>query len=209
MTLSELAYFYTPDQWVGIGFGLAAIIVLVYFWRSHRKTTALDRHLKQAVDQVGSTRMRDAMLPDGMEGFIFIDYIILTPGGIMLFYLVNMPGYIFGAMKMDEWTQMIGRKSIRFRNPLYGLGEAIRVVCNYVPNIPVDGRVVFADSAEFPKGVPEKVCSLKNLPEELGKFSKHIDEFDLQAAWNQLTATVEQTRAENQVDQRITRYNRV
>lgn len=206
MRIEDIKYLWVHLPWAGVATAMVMLMLLSYAWHRHRKDTALERSLKRTINTLGKKSIQDAMLPDGIDGFVFVDHILLLPAGIFMFNLKNMPGYVFGAMKMDQWTQMLNNKSNYFRNPLYDLGEALRVVRAHLPDTRVEGQVVFWQTAKFPKGMPENVCMLSQLPEVLEQFQQEDEAEEVEQAWGKLVDLINKTREENQYDHRVTVY---
>ena len=59
-----------------------------------------------------------------------------------------------------------------FSNPLPALYDRVAAVRHIVRDVPVEGRVLFLDGAEFKKGVPSMVCNLDELHAEFGESDK-------------------------------------
>jgi hypothetical protein len=153
--------------------------------------------------------LRDALIPDDEGGIVAVDYVVLMPGGILLFYLMNMPGNIYGGMRMDQWTQLLGSKSNHFGNPLYALGESVRVVRSLLPGIKVEGKVVFLPSAQFPKGRPENVCLLNALPDEISSLYIPANKIEMNDAWDKLVSIINGNQNQNYLQAKITRFDRI
>lgn len=82
------------------------------------------------------------------------DHLALTPAGLLVVETKTYSGIILGQPNESTWTQAIGRQRHRFQNPLRQNFAHVRVIEALVPDIPVEGRVVFASHAQFPKGLP-------------------------------------------------------
>ena len=81
---------------------------------------------------------------------------------------------------------MIGQKSYRFKNPLHELDYQIKAISASIPNVPVNGFLFFHHLAAFPKGHPERVIYLENIPAELIRDKKKPVETSVDAAWSDL-----------------------
>jgi hypothetical protein len=130
-------------------------------WRARRS-------LQQRIGAVASEVLRDVILPDGGDGWFHVDYVLLTATGILVIDLRDVPGLIFGGEQMDEWAVMFRNRRSTFPNPLgplYDRVAAVRLLAG--EGVPVEGRVVFTDRAEFPKGHPRLVTPLAQLAEAL------------------------------------------
>ena len=83
---------------------------------------------------------------------------------------------------------MLGQKSYRFSNPLYDLDCQIKAVSECVPNIQVDGYLFFDHLAEFPKGRPDRVLQLDQIPDKLRSTKKVKVDKTVMTAWKKLRA---------------------
>jgi hypothetical protein len=73
---------------------------------------------------------------------------------------------------MQDWTVISDNHRFTFSNPLPALHDRIAAVRQIVRQVPVEGRVVFLDGADFRKGVPNMVCGLDELAEQFGEESR-------------------------------------
>jgi hypothetical protein len=67
---------------------------------------------------------------------------------------------------MQDWTVIGADRRYTFANPQPALYDRIAAVRQIVRQVPVTGRLLFLDDAEFSKGVPGLVCGLDELMEE-------------------------------------------
>jgi len=84
----------------------------------------------------------------------------------------NAIGTIFGSDKMQEWTVISNERRYTFSNPQAALYDRIAAVRHIVRQVPVAGRILFLDGAEFTKGVPDLVSNLDELLDEFGEADK-------------------------------------
>ena len=52
-----------------------------YFWRQLQKSQH-ERQIHRMLESLGVKYLHDIILPDGIEGYTYIDYLLLTPNGI-------------------------------------------------------------------------------------------------------------------------------
>lgn len=132
---------------------LCAAPLAYWLWRRHhRPRRELDRILRRHAHDV----LYDLVIPDGLDGHIHLDYLLLTDRGLLVVDTLNVQGVVFGAPRMDEWAVMQGHSRHAFRNPLYPLQDRVAAVKHLVGGkTEVDGVVAFCRGAEFPRGVPE------------------------------------------------------
>jgi len=159
--------------------GLAAFLG----YRRWRKVQARRRRLQQ-VAAVAFDMMQDVLVPDGSEGHLHLDFLLLTAAGLLVVDLRDVPGMIFGSESMDEWTVMDGVRRSTFPNPLGPLYDRIAAVKLAAGKAPVDGRVVFLPRGRFPKGRPPRVSLLESLAEEFGAADRSLDPSPA-AAWQE------------------------
>jgi hypothetical protein len=109
---------------------------------------------------------------------------LLTSQGLLILHIKDVQGVVFGSDKMQDWT-VISKdrrftfsnphskdRRFTFSNPQPALYDRIAAVRQIVRQVPVEGRVLFLDGAEFTKGVPSMVCTLDELLEEFGEKDK-------------------------------------
>ena len=121
--------------------------LLFHFYR--RRTTQVE----QILDSIGFDRIHNVILPNADGGEILIDQLLLTTQGLLIVEIKEVQGTVFGSNKMQDWTVIATNREV-------------------VKQIPVAGRVVFLDGAEFSKGVPELVASLEELAAEFGESDR-------------------------------------
>ncbi len=152
--------------------GVVAALVLAVgglLLRRHFKVPKLDRQLRRLFRKSHAPYLHDVLLPDGMDGQIHLDYLVLGAGGLYVIDVKPHDGLIFGADRMDQWAQVKGMRTYRFQNPLTDNMMRIGSIRSLVPQVPVQGRVVFPDAGDFPKGVPEGVATVASLSGEIGR----------------------------------------
>lgn len=159
---------------------LLLLIVVLLMLRKRINSSWLNFKTRRCLERLGAKQASDLRLPDGLGGYFLIDRLILSEHGISLLMHNRYPGKIFCADHIDDWTQMLGKKSYRFKNPFYNLDLQVKAVSRFVPGVPVNGFVFFDHLAEFPKGHPERVIYPKRIPQEL----KHIKAGQVQSSVN-------------------------
>lgn len=143
---------------------------LTRYWARGRH----ERRIRAAMEKLSKDMLTDVSLPDGEDHFIFYDYILLTPAGIVVVDVKNFSGLLFGGEKIHTWTQVLGRRSYKFDNPLYPIQARVASVKVLVPDVPVLGYVVFTNAGRFPKGKPERVIMVDRVLDELSHLSKDV-----------------------------------
>lgn len=141
---------------------LAAGALSVLWYRRRRARRAIDRRL----ERVAYDALKNVLLPNGMGGQIHVNYLLLTPRGVLVIDVLDVPGAIFAGDQMLEWTAIDGKGRYTFANPQSALFDRVAAVRMIAHDVPVEGRVVFTDRGEFPKGRPRWVLQFEDLAEE-------------------------------------------
>mgnify|MGYP000672060310 CR=1 FL=1 len=163
-----------------------SLLAVVLLNRRKIKHIWLNFKTRYRLNRLGFKQKTNFQWPDGLGNYFTIDRLILRHDGITLLVYKQYPGKIFCADNIDDWTQMLGQKSYRFKNPLGDLDCQIKAISACIPNVPVNGFLFFDQLAEFPKGHPDRVIYLKKIPEELRR-DKNLDvEESVLSAWKQL-----------------------
>ena len=162
------------------------LVIIIFLNRGKIRHIWLNFKTRYCLNRLGFKQKTNFQWPDGLGHYFTIDRLILRHDGISLLVHKRYPGKIFCADKMDDWTQMLGKKSYRFKNPLNDLDCLINTVSACIPGVPVDGFLFFDHMAEFPKGHPERVIYLNKIPEELLVDKKLEVQASVMSAWQQL-----------------------
>jgi hypothetical protein len=155
-----------PAELALIGALALALLVGAYLGYRHWRRRKAERDRLRAISAIGYDMIRDVLLPDGNEGQIHVDFLLLTAAGFLVVDLRDVPGVIFGGEQLDEWAVMNGSVRSTFQNPLGQLYDRLAVVRQVAGKAPVDGRVVFTARGSFPRGRPKRVVMLDALGEE-------------------------------------------
>lgn len=156
---------------VNVSWLLAVVLVLLVAWLVYRRRKARNR-LQRVLDEIGYDRLDGLVVPNSDEGEIQIDFLLLTSKGLLILHIKDAQGAVFGSDKMQDWTVISEDRRYTFSNPQPALYDRIAAVRNVVRQVPVEGRVLFLDGAEFKKGVPSMVCDLDELLAEFGEEDK-------------------------------------
>jgi hypothetical protein len=144
--------------------GASALVGLVMLYRWNRRRL-LRKARSAAVTSCGLESLQNVLVPDGQGGSLHVDFLLLTPRGVVVIDLRDVEGNIFGGDQMTEWTVMHRERRYTFSNPqtsLYDRIAAVRALCE----LPVEGRIVFSTRARFPKGLPRYTTMLDSLGAE-------------------------------------------
>ena len=147
------------------------LVLLLVVWLVYRRRMA-GGHLQRVLKDIAFARIEGLVVPDSDDGEIQIDYLLLTSQGLLILHIKDVEGVVFGSDKMQDWTVISKDRRFTFSNPQPALYDRIAAVRQIVRQVPVEGRVLFLDGAEFTKGVPSMVCTLDELHEQFGEKDK-------------------------------------
>jgi len=159
---------------------LAGVLLLLLAWFVYRRLNRGDR-MRQVLDEISYDRINRLLIPNGDEGEIQIDHLLLTSQGLLILDIKDASGAVFGSDKMQDWTVIGEERRYTFPNPQAGLYDRIAAVRHIVRQVPVDGRILFPDSAAFTKGVPDLVADLDALLSEFGESDKAAAKVKIEA----------------------------
>ena len=169
-----------------------AILALWFFVRRRQQRT---RTLQSVLNNIAFERIEGLIIPKADEGEIQIDHLVLTAQGLLITDIKDVQGNVFGSDKMEQWTVISDDKRFTFNNPQPALYDRIAAVRQVVRQVPVSGKVLFLDGANFSKGRPGMVASLDELQAEFGDWDKDAAKVKIEAFmphWEQIKARAEQ-----------------
>jgi hypothetical protein len=172
--------------------GLVLGVAVLWGWpryRDRRRRAAREARMRAAsVDYV-----RNVLVPDGSDTGLHVDYLLLTPQGLLILDLREVKGHVFGSDTMIEWAVIDGARRVAFGNPQAAMYDRLAAIKALVPDIPVEGRIVFSAAAIFPRGLPPMVWRESDIdPERLLGERRHAEErvAPWREAWSRLTAVL-------------------
>jgi hypothetical protein len=155
--------------WI-IACGVLATLLAVTAFALWRVTRTPRRRLLAMVKAISADHLHDIVIPDGLDGQIHLDLVLLTVRGILVLDVKDHRGSVFAGANMEQWTVMDGSRRISVRNPLGALHDRVEAVKQLVEHeVPVEGCAVFTGDAKFVKGRPEGVVLLSELRESFGQ----------------------------------------
>ena len=137
--------------------------------------------MQRVLAEIGHDRIDGLIIPNGEDGEIQIDHLLLTSQGLLVVDIKDVTGTVFGSDKMQEWTVISEGRRYTFPNPQAALYDRVAAVRHIIREVPVEGRLLFLDDAEFTKGIPEHVSDLDTLLAEFGEPDKRAAKFKLEA----------------------------
>lgn len=179
-------------MWLYIGLAFIAMLTLVILLLRYMRRTQHTRQINKLIRDISRSELRQVLMPDAVDGEVWLDYLLLTDGGLLVLDIRDYTGNLFGGESINEWTQLIGVKSHKFNNPLLELPARIQAVQALVGDVPVTGQVVFTRRGGFPKGQPEEVCMVDEVYDRLsGFFRPALPDAKLNEAWASVKAAVQ------------------
>jgi hypothetical protein len=161
------------------------LILALLFSYTTLRNWLKEQFLYRSVRKLGVAALRNIVIPDGMDGRVLIENIILSPDGIYILPIKRYCGIIFAADNIDTWTQVVGKRSYKFPNPLRELETYIMAVRNLLPDVNVAGYILVTRDAEFPKGKPERIIAVAAAADLLGITKREIPD-QLRNAWENI-----------------------
>lgn len=157
------------------------VLLLLVLWLWYRYVRGRGSKLDRVLDEIGFDRVDNLVIPNGDDGEIMIDQLLLTSQGLLVLEIKEVEGVVFGSDKMQDWTVISDERRYTFTNPQHALYDRIAAVREIVRQVPVAGRILFLDGAEFTKGTPDLVTSLEGLADEFGEENKKTAEVKVEA----------------------------
>jgi hypothetical protein len=164
--MAEILQYAEEEPWF-----LPVLALLLILWLLYRFSKRGDK-LQRTLTEIAHERVDALVIPNGDDGEIQLDYLLLTSQGLLILHIKDVQGTVFGSDKMQDWTVISDDRRYTFSNPQPALYDRIAAVRQIVNQVPVAGRVLFLDGSEFTKGVPGLVCNLDELLEEFGERDK-------------------------------------
>ena len=160
---------------------LAVAAVLLIVWLIVKIIRRKSGGLEHALAEISFDRIEGLIIPSADEGEILIDYLLLTSQGLLILEVKDVQGTLFGGDKLQDWTVITNERRFTFSNPQPALYDRIAAVKQIIREVPVAGRILFLDGAEFTKGTPGLVSNLTQLVEEFGEPDKKAAKFKIDA----------------------------
>ncbi len=147
----------------------------------YQRRFSKERRLKKVLGAIAHDRIDHLIIPSADEGEIQIDHLLLTAEGLLIVDIKDVSGAVFGSDKMQDWSVISDNHRFTFSNPQHGLYDRIAAVRQIVRQVPVSGRILFLDGAEFKKGVPGLVCTLDSILTEFFENDRAVGKSKIEA----------------------------
>lgn len=158
----------------------ALLLVLLLGWWLYRRGRG-GSHLERVLNDIGYDRIDGVLIPNGDDGEIQIDHLLLTSRGLLVVDIKDVAGTVFGSDKMENWTVIGDKHRFTISNPQPALYDRVAAVRHIVRQVPVEGRLVFLDGAVFTKGIPDMVARIDDLHAEFHEADKAAAKFKIDA----------------------------
>ena len=160
---------------------LSAVALLLIIWFLVRRYLLRQSPLEAALSEIAFERIEQLVIPNADEGEIQVEYLLLTTQGLLVLEVKDVQGTVFGSDKMQDWTVIAEDRRYTFTNPQPALYDRVAAVREIVRQVPVEGRILFLDGAEFTKGVPEYVTDLRELVAEFGEPDRSAAKYKIES----------------------------
>lgn len=153
----------TPELTATFSFVAASAGLIAYVSRSRRRTR---RTLLKAIRNISHDFIEHVVVPDGLDGAIQIDYLLLTARGLLVLDVKDVGGVVFAGTALERWAVIDGTEQYRINNPVGPSLARVVAIKRIVPDIPVHGRIVFTRETEFRGDKLPHVVTLDGLREQ-------------------------------------------
>lgn len=171
--------------------GVLLLLAVYVLYRNLRKYYSKDNYAR-LINKISKYSLRNVVIPDAVEGASLIDWVMLTPQGILVLNIKTYRGMIFASENIRQWTQVIARRSFTFDNPLQQLEIDVVTIKTLAPGVSVKGYVVFDYDSHFPKGRPKNITTIGEIKQNLKLFKQGEVSEELLEQWNKLTLLLKQ-----------------
>lgn len=140
------------------------------------------RALHKTIRAISHDFMERVIVPDGVDGKIEIDYLLLTSRGLLVLDVKDVGGVVFAGTSLDRWAVMDGTERFTITNPIAPSLARIIALKKLAPHLPVHGRIVFTHDTDFRGDDLPQVVSLAELrdqfaPAQSAAADRPIDAF--------------------------------
>jgi len=181
----QALYSYQSDLIMTYGFSFLLFLISLYFLFPKIKLKLAEYKNSRILKKLGKYQLKNVAIKISLDETIYIDNLILIPKGIFVLNIMKYSGIIFAGENVEQWTQLLNKKSYKFPNPLRDLEVCESALRSVVEDCNVVGYIAFESNCKFPKGKPDKISLLHEMQNEL-EFLKGDISLDLKEKWNAL-----------------------
>ncbi len=167
------------------GYIFLMLLVSLYFLYPNIRIKLCEYKNNKLISRIGRFQLKNVAIQISIDETVYIDYLILLPKGIFVLNILKYNGIIFAGENVECWTQLINKKSYKFPNPLHDLDICESAIRSVIDDCNVIGHIAFDSNCQFPKGKPQRISLLHELPDEL-EFSNEEVDSDLKEKWQTL-----------------------
>lgn len=178
---------------------VALVLILLGVWsyvRRHSQTRQLDRLLQA----VSAAQLVDVLIPDGVDGQIYLDRLLLVRHGLVVLDVKRVAGPVFASDQMDDWTVITPQRRYSFANPQSSLHDRVAAIRSLVPTARVQGYVLFPETADFSKGRPSHILMENELASHYPKLSRQ-DRMDVLRSHNDVWQRLQEASVDGRLGQ--------
>lgn len=184
--------------WITLSGVLLLLLAVVMFALPALSRQCKEWRMVRCINNTAEETLRDVFLSDGVDGVHYFPFIMLTRQAIVFFKTMQFRGIIFAADTIDYWTQVVGKRSYKFHNPMPGLEAETASIKALDKKMQVEGRVVFTSDSHFPKGKPDAVMLETDIKAYLQDRMQGEIQPSLQQSWALLKAAASEGQQERQ-----------
>lgn len=181
-SISEYTGFSSGAAVIAMLAGIVVFVLLLWLVIPFKRYLAVWK-IRNHIGKLGAKTLSNLRIPDGVDGELFIDHLVLNGNKVIVVNVKQYDGLIYGNETLDSWTQVVNQRNFQFSNPLYQMKHQVMAVKSLLPELEVDGTVLFAGRSHFPKRVPEGVLTLEDIPR---RASKEAVSGEVLSCWQQL-----------------------
>lgn len=170
---------------------LITLLLVLFIWLLFRfkgRQLQPDQRIQKILKPHQQAYARQLIIPDGIGGVLEIEHLIMLRQGLLILQRFPLSGHLYGADKIDQWTQLVDGRSYKFANPLQQLLDVQQSLSLLAPKIPIFVHTVFTGNCNFPKGKPDSVSVLDTLENDLNRIFNQptLPEKTLEKVWQSL-----------------------
>lgn len=172
-----------------VGVTLVSTYVLLWLRRWYKSEA---RQIRGIVQSISADAIVNVFIPDGVEGEIHIDHLLLTQKGLLVLDVKSVTGKVFAGAQMDIWTAMDNGQRVTFSNPLPNMQDRVAAVTRLAPGTPIESHIVFNQRATFPKGHPSSVITWPELVAAYSTTTLDANNNDFATHWQAIKTVATQ-----------------
>lgn len=167
----DLENIYNMFSGYGIYVALTLVLLLLVVWLLVRRRSQA-RQLDKLLQGIAAAQLVDVLIPDGLEGQIYLDRVLLVRQGLVVLDVKRVAGPVFASDQMDDWTVITPQRRYSFANPQSSLHDRVAAIRSLLPTAQVEGYVLFPQAADFSKGRPSHILMEGELSEHYPKLTR-------------------------------------